>query len=50
MCCEPLECKAPSITIDWQTNKTWYSGNNDLAVKIDYSENNDWAIAFNTWK
>jgi hypothetical protein len=50
LCCEPLECKAPSITIDWQTNKTWYSGNNDLAVKIDYSENNDWAIAFNTWK
>ncbi|MCK9467385.1 MAG: hypothetical protein M0P94_03590 [Candidatus Absconditabacterales bacterium] len=50
LCCEPLECKAPSITIDGQTNKTGYSGNNDLAVKIDYSENNDGAIAFNTGK
>ena len=49
LCCEPLECKAPSITIDWQTNKTWYSDNNELTVEIDYSENNDWTIEFNTW-
>ncbi len=47
-CVLKIECKNPKITINWKENETKYTDNSILKVEVDYSNNTEWSIVFNT--
>ena len=49
LCCQPgpTQCLVPTITINWEINKTTYNDEEwNLEVVVDYSDNTVWNITF----